>query len=131
MAELKWTVFYGVRDGGNQRPVNGWKKGEIKVLKKESTTELKKNEPWVLEPSGSAFKTCEPQECKFVTVVAESAEEASLVVDKFLGGVGYPFNKTTGEEIGVKGPAIKGNTVNDGGKWVAALSSNLEEVQVN
>ena len=125
MAIEKWTVFYGTRDGGNQKPVTGWKEKEMIVLKLNSTTKLEKNKPYVLNEFGK-FATAEIQECYFVTVEAESAEEACLVVDKFLS---QGFTKTTGEEF-TGGPSVK-PFVNQNGKAMACLTSNVTEVAVN
>jgi len=126
MAKEKWTVFYGQRDGGNQKPVTGWKEKELKVAKIGAGTALEKNEPAPVAEFGK-FATAEIQECYFVTVVAESAEEACLVVDKFLSQ-GFQ-SATQGETVGGVGPSIK-PFVNSAGKAVACLSSNLSEVGV-
>ncbi len=129
MAEEKWTVFFGQRDAGNIRPLVGWKAGELRVAKIGAGTELKKNKPAVLAESG-VFKTAEVQQCYFVTVEAESAEEACLVVDRVLSqGLSVFGTGTTTETFGGGGPSIK-PFVNDAGKAVAALSANLEEVAV-
>ena len=128
MAITEWTVFYGVRDAGNQRPVRGWKEKELKVAKLGAGTALEKNEPAPVAEFGK-FATAEVQEAYFVTVVAESAEEACLVVDRFLSQ-GLPVQeKATLESAGAGGPSIK-PFVNQTGKAVACLSSNLTEVGV-
>jgi hypothetical protein len=126
MAKEKWTVLYGIRDGGNQKPVTGWKEKEFKVQKLSSATALEKNEPWQQEAPGK-FASAEIQQCYFVTVVAESAEEACLVVERFLNQ-GFS-SKAQGEEQGGGGPSIKAFT-NSNGKAMAALTSNVTEVAV-
>ena len=127
MAIEKWTVFYGQRDAGNQKPVTGWKEKEMIVLKNASTTKLEKNKPWNVEQPGT-FASAEIGECKFVTVQAESAEEAILVVDKFLAQ-GF-LSAALAEEF-TKGPQIKGNQTNACNKGLAALTSNITEVTLN
>ncbi len=128
MAIEKWTVFYGQRDGGNQRPVTGWLEKELKVQKLNSGTALEKNKPAPLAAFGK-FATAEVQECYFVTVEAESAEEACLVVDKFLSQNLPATPGALGETAGAGGPSLK-PFVNQAGKAVACLSSNLTEVAV-
>jgi hypothetical protein len=123
VAKETWTVFYGQQRAGTQKPVNGWTEKNMKVAKISNGSTLEKNEPAVSAEPGKAI-TCIPQECYFVSVIAESAEEACLVVDKFLSQGGA--NATAGGG----GPSIKGPFVNSGGKAFAALSSNLTEVGV-
>jgi hypothetical protein len=126
MAKTEWTVFYGQQDAGNQKPVTGWKEKEFKVEKLKSATALEKNEPAPLAAFGK-FATAEVQHCYFVTVIAESAEEACLVVDRFLSQ-GF-VSAAQGEEQGGAGPSIK-PFINACGKAVAAKTSNIEEVAV-
>lgn len=129
MAKEEWTVFYGQRDGGNQKPVTGWKEKELKVAKIGAGTALEKNEPAPNRESAASIKTATPQQAYFVTVIAESAEEACLVVDRFLSQ-GLPQQEKATEELaGGGGPSIK-PFVNSSGKAFAALSSNLTEVGV-
>jgi hypothetical protein len=123
MAKENWTVFYGQQRAGSQKPVTGWAEKAMKVAKIGSGSTLEKNEPAIMAEPGKVV-TAVPQECYFVSVVAESAEEACLVVDKFLSQGGA--NATAGGG----GPSIKGPAVNSGGKAFAALSSNLTEVGV-
>jgi hypothetical protein len=126
LAKEQWTVFYGQRDGGNQKSVTGWKEKELKVAKIGAGTALEKNEPAPVAASGK-FVTAEVQQCYFVTVIAESAEEACLVVDKFLSQ-GFQ-SAAQGETAGGVGPSLK-PFVNQNGKAMAALSSNITEVGV-
>lgn len=129
MAKEKWTVFYGQKSAGNQKPVAGWKEKELKVEKIGSATALEKNEPWVLAEPGTVA-SAKVQECYFVTVVAESAEEACLVVDRFLSqGLANSTAAATMEAAGAGGPSIK-PFVNSSGKALACLSSNITEVGV-
>lgn len=128
MAKEKWTVFYNQREAGGQRPLTGWKEKELKVAKIGAGTALEKNEPAPVEPFGK-FATAEVQECKFVTVIAESAEEACLVVDKFFSQNPPATPGALGETAGAGGPSIK-PFVNANGKAMACLSSNFTEVGV-
>ncbi len=121
-------MFYGQQDAGNQRPVTGWTAGELRVEKINSGTELKKNKPAPFAEAGK-FATCEIQKCYFVTVIAESAEEACLVVDKFLSQNPPATPGALGETPGGTGPSIK-PFINANGKAMAALSSNITEVAV-
>ncbi len=124
---VEWTVFFGQRDAGNIRPVVGWKEKELKVGRISDAAALEKNEPTALRESGT-FKTAEVQQCYFVTVKAESSEEASLVVDRFLSqGLGNSFGTgTLTETQGGGGPSVKA-FVNSGGKAAAVLTSNIKE----
>ncbi len=130
MAKEEWTVFYGQRDGGNQKPITGWKEKDLKVAKIGAGTVLEKNEPAPNRESVQSVKTCTPQQAFFVTVIAESAEEACLVVDRFLSqGLANTQGKTGLENFGGGGPSIK-PFVNSLGKAFAAKTSNIEEVAV-
>lgn len=82
MALEKWTVFYEVRDAGGHGPAN-WKQGEIIAQGKN------KSQGYLFEEK-SGLITGEPEECKFVTVEAESAEEAAQAIRAFYGqGINY------------------------------------------
>lgn len=130
MAIEKWTVLFDVRDAGNERPVTGWKEKELKVQKIGATnTTLEKNKPALLAEAGK-FATCEIQKCKFVTVEAESAEEACLVVDRFLSQNPPATPGALTETAGAGGPSLKGAFVNVNGKAMACLTSNVTEVAV-
>ncbi len=129
MAKEEWVVFYGQKDGGNQKPITGWKEKDLKVAKIGAGTALEKNEPAPNRESTASVKTCSPQQAFFVTVIAESAEEACLVVDRFLSQ-GLPQQEKATEELpGGGGPSIK-PFVNSSGKAFAAKASSLEEVAV-
>ncbi len=128
MAITEWTVFFGQRDAGNLKPVVGWTEKQLKVAGLTGST-LEKNKPCILREGGSV-KTSEVQQAFFVTVEAESAEEACLVVDRFLSqGLGPFGTGTLTETAGGGGPSIK-PFVNGSGKAFAAKSSNIEEVAV-
>ncbi len=127
MPKEAFTVFYGQRDGGNQKPVVGWVEKELKVSKVGAGTALEKNAPAPWTEPGK-FITPEVQQCFFVSVEAESEEEACLVVDRFLSqGLANTQGKTGLENFGGGGPSIK-PFVNSGGKAVACKSSSLKEV---
>jgi hypothetical protein len=117
MAELKWTVFYGLEEAGNQAPLTGFSK--LKVKKVTTGAVMEKNLAWNSE---AGWKTAEVQNAYLVTVVAESAEEACKVVNAIVSGNVDPV---TGSEI--QGPKLDSNV---NGKFAACLSSNLEEAQV-
>lgn len=123
MAELKWTVFYKVEDAGNQAPIpTAFSK--LKVKKTSDGSVLEKNKGWNSEPG--KIPTNEPQRANFVTVIAESAEEACKVVEAWVEG-NVTFDPAKPTEPIITGPKLSGNV---NGKYFAALSSNLEEVAV-
>ncbi|HXJ92605.1 MAG TPA: hypothetical protein VMT20_06950 [Terriglobia bacterium] len=128
MAETEWTVFWGQRDAGNQKPITGWTTGELKVAKIGAGTELKKNKPAPNRETAASVASCTVQQAYFATVIAESAEEACLVVDKMLA-LGADLSKEQLESVGGGGPSIK-PFVNSSGKAFAAKTSNIEEVAV-
>ncbi len=107
----------------------GWKEKELKVAKIGAGTALEKNEPAPNREPEAAVKTATVQQAFFVTVIAESAEEACLVVDKFLSQNPPATPGALAETAGGGGPSIK-PFVNSSGKAFAALSSNLTEVAV-
>ncbi len=128
MAE-NFTVFFGQKDAGGFRPLVGWKEKELKVAKISDGSVLEKNFPAALAEPG-VFATAEVQQCYFVTVKAETEEEACLVVDRVLSQNLTVFGTgTTTETFGGGGPSIK-PFVNSGGKAVAAKSSSLKEFVV-
>ena len=129
MAEETFVVFWGQRDAGNLKPLVGWKSKELKVAKIGAGTVLEKNAAAPLAEAGK-FLTSEVQECKFVTVIAESAEEACLVVDRVLSqGLPNSTALATLETFGGGGPSVK-PFVNSGGKAIAAKGSSFSEVAV-
>ncbi len=126
MPKELFTVFWGQRDAGNLKPITGWKEKELKVATKVTGVALEKNEPAPLLESGK-FKTCEPQQAYFATVIAETEEEACLVVDRFLSqGLANSTLAATMEAAGAGGPSIKPFS-NATGKAVACKSSALKE----
>lgn len=116
MAELKWTVFYSWRDSGSQQPAATFSK--LKVAPVSGGATVEKNKAWNVE---AGVKSAEPQECKAITVVAESAEEACLVVQAIMSG------QVTPEGSAVTGPRLGGL---NNKPFAACLSSNLEEKAV-
>ncbi len=117
MAEEKWTVFYGLEEGGNQAPLTAFTK--LKVKKVTTGAVLEKNKAWNSE---AGWKTAEVQNAYLVTVVAESAEEACKVVDALVSGNADPISGSV-----LEGPKLSGN---QNGVYAACLSANLEEKSV-
>jgi hypothetical protein len=114
VAKEKWTVFYDVKDAGNQAPAN-WKEKELIVEGKE------KNAGYVLAAFGTLI-TAEVQECKVVTIEAESAAEAAKAVQRFYcGGVTNPEKNAPAVTI----TGVAGGFANN--KVLAAKSSSLTE----
>ncbi len=129
MPQTEWTVFFGQKDAGNLKPVTGWAEKELKVAKVSDGSVKEKNKPAPLKEAGS-IKTAEPQQCYFVSVLAEGAEEACLVVDRFLSqGLANSTLAATMETAGGGGPSIKA-FLGSSGKMFAATSANIEEVTV-
>src|SRR2546425_5124878 len=110
--EEKWTVFYGIKEAGNQAPLLPFTKVKVKNT---AGAVLEKNKAWNAE-AGTA--NAEIQQCYFVTVVAESAEEAVKVVDALLRG-----NASLAAGSVTALPRLAGNT---NGKFAAALAANVE-----
>jgi hypothetical protein len=113
-AKEKFTVFYDVKDAGNQAPAV-WKEKELVTEAKE------KNAGYVLAAFGTLI-TAEVQECKCVTIEAESASEAAKAVATF-----YTRGLTNPEK---NVPAVVQQGT--GGGWtnnkvLAAKSSSLAE----
>ena len=124
------TVFFGQRDAGNMKPLVGWKEKELKVVTPVTGVTKEKNLPAPIR-EGGVFKTAEVQQCYFVTVQAESIEEAVLVVDRFLSqGLANSTLAATMETPGGGGPSVKAFT-NASGKAAGAKSSGIAEVAVN
>ncbi len=123
------TVFFGQKDAGSIRPLVGWKVKELKVAKISDGSVLEAAFPAALAEAG-AIATAEVQQCYFVTVKAENAEEAALVVDRVYsqGLVNFGTGTLT-ETFGGGGPSVKA-FVNSSGKAFAAKSSALTEVPV-
>ncbi len=129
MAKTEWTVFFGQRDAGNQKPVTGWKEKELKVAGLTGST-LEKNTPAPNRESAASIATCSIQQAFFVTVEAESGEEACLVVDRVLSqGLNNFGTGTLTETAGGGGPSIK-PFVDSSGKAFTAKTSNIEEIAV-
>src|SRR5580698_4555019 len=75
MALEKWTVLYKCEDGGGQPPAN-WKAGAVVVAGKNKSQGL---------AGGEGLIMAEPLRAGFVTIEAESAEEAVKAVANFYG----------------------------------------------
>lgn len=85
MALEKYTVFYNVQEGG-QQPLANWKSKTVKTKAGEKTQGLinSDTEPSrTIEPT--ALITNNPQECRFVTIEAESRTEAAEAIRAVYG----------------------------------------------
>lgn len=86
MAKEEFTVLFGVQDSAGAPAI--WAEKKLKVLNAAGETKEKNLSPPETsgyKAGGSVVKSCEPQECKIVTITAESAEEACLAVYKYYG----------------------------------------------
>lgn len=75
MALEKWTVLYKCEDGGGQPPAF-WKAGAVVVAGKNKSQGF---------TAGTGLIMGEPLRAGFVTIEAESAEEAIKAVANFYG----------------------------------------------
>ncbi len=127
---VEWTVLFDVKSCGTMSPAVGWAEKKLKVVNVAGETK-EKNTGGVDRQAGAQVKTAEVQECKIVSILAESAEEACLAVNKFYG-LGGPSALTTAAE----GPleVLVGNGPNGAkaysGKQAAVAATNLTEVTV-
>ena len=106
MAIEKYTVFYNIRDAGQQQPAN-WKEGTVKVkagAKNHGIINSDSEPGRAIEPSPLLGN--EPADCRYVTIEAESRTEAAECIRAFYG------------------LAVVPNTC------LAVLSSNLEETKM-
>lgn len=128
MAEEEWTVMFDPKPVGNLAPPN-WAKAKNKVINAAGETK-EKNTGGVNRQPG-VLKTSVPQEVKIVTIVAESAEEAILAVNKFysLGGQSCPEKVLETASLASTGPKTTTPTVGNA-KMAAVVTGNLTEVAV-
>ncbi len=105
MAQEKYTVFFNIRDGGNQAPAV-WTEKE--VITPKATEKNIGNAPSKLN-TAEVVNSCEVQQCYFVSITAESATEAAEAVATFYSrGITNPAKSTTA-------PVVQGV---GGGGWV-------------
>lgn len=119
MAITEWTVFYNVRDGGNQKPAI-WKEKELVTGKG-----LEKNNSLKSVPSTTSgtLVTNEVNECYFVTVEAESGQEAlEAVTTYYTRGITNPEKNAPAVPVQGMGGGFTNN------KGLAVKTSNLEEL---
>ena len=106
MAKEKYTVFYNVTEAGNQKPAN-WKEKTIKVKAtgKEKNAGLVNSdeEPNKQFNASEPFLQNTPLKCEFVTIEAESEEEAAEALTAFYG----PQALVQGKVLGAKSSAVK------------------------
>ena len=117
MAQEKYTVFFNIRDGGNQQPAV-WTEEEVVTPK--GTKKNIGNAPSKLN-SSEVLNNSEVQQCYFVTITAETAVEAAEAVATFYArGITNPGKSTTA-------PVVQGV---GGGGWVTqkviAVNTNAQ-----
>lgn len=133
MAITEWTVIFDVQNCGTLSPLK-WNEKQMKVVNAALETKEKN-----IGGSASAAVTTNsrapfaikrnvPQNCKIVTVEAESAEEAILAVNKFYSYGGQSAATAVLENVATSGPRTT-NLVGNG-KWAAVTAANLTEVAV-
>lgn len=116
MAKEAWTVMFNIRDVGGMEPFIV-KEKKLKVMTAAGATK-EKNGTYQLNAPAANIKTAEVQECYFVTLEAESAEEAVLAVQKYYGAGGKTAAEAGQlEEAGGGGPTSRQFT--NAGKWLA------------
>ncbi len=114
MAKEKRTVFYGIEEGGNQAPLVGFSKLKVKNT---AGSVIENNGAWNSE---AGIKTAEIQFCYFVTVEANTNEEAVKVVDALVSGNVNPISSSE-----IVGPRLAPNT---NSKYGVVASTQLEEI---
>ncbi len=117
MAQEKYTVFFNIRDGGNQAPAV-WTEKE--VITPKATEKNIGNAPLKLNGT-EVINSGEVQQCYFVAVTAESCTEAAEAVTTFYSrGITNPEKLTTL-------PVVQGV---GGGGWVTqkvlAVNTNAQ-----
>ncbi len=92
MAQEKYTVFFNIRDAGNQAPAV-W--AEKEVITPKATEKNIGNAPSKLNGT-EVINNCEVQQCYFVAITAESATEAAEAVTTFYSkGITNPGKSTS------------------------------------
>lgn len=133
MAKEAWTVLFDVKKAGSMEPAL-WAEKKLKV--QNGALETKEKNAGLATATPGAIKTVDVQECKFVTIEAESAEEAVLAVKKYYGSGG----KTAAEakQLETTTAALTGPQINNftginkwvGLNWKGAGENTTTEVTV-
>ncbi len=123
MAIEPYTVFFGIKDAGNQAPAK-WAEKELIGLEGDEKNNGLKSVP--LDTSGT-LKTPEVQQCFFVTIEAESQAKAVAAVTTFYQrGLAKPSVAGTPTALAVPLQGTGGGGL-VGQKAMAVLSTNLSE----
>ncbi len=122
MPKEEYTVVYDIQAAGSPAPAV-WAEKKLKIVNAAGETK-EKNESGVNRGTGVP-KTTVPQNAKIVTIIAESAEEAVLAVQKYYSQGGQFAVEAKQLESAVSTNLPAANTLIRGGKWMASVATEV------